>query len=97
MCAQLTCERMRQTEGMHLDVARFAPAIRPYRREWLRSDIAGGLAAGSVVIPQAMAAPVGTPARLLSRRFPPDQRFSQFTTSKSGIVKVLLLSASVPP
>jgi sulfate permease, SulP family len=46
---------VRQTEQMHPDVKRFAPAIRPYRREWLRSDIGGGLAAGAVVIPQAMA------------------------------------------
>ncbi|MCK0172980.1 SulP family inorganic anion transporter [Mycolicibacterium sp. F2034L] len=34
---------------------RIAPAIRPYRRQWLRGDILAGLAAGAVVIPQAMA------------------------------------------
>jgi MFS superfamily sulfate permease-like transporter len=32
-----------------------APAIRPYRRQWLRGDVLAGLAAGAVVIPQAMA------------------------------------------
>jgi sulfate permease, SulP family len=32
-----------------------APAIRPYRQQWLRPDILAGLAAGAVVIPQAMA------------------------------------------
>ena len=33
----------------------FAPAIRPYQRQWLRGDVLAGLAAGAVVIPQAMA------------------------------------------
>ncbi len=32
-----------------------APAIRPYQRTWLRGDLLAGLAAGAVVIPQAMA------------------------------------------
>ncbi len=32
-----------------------APAIRPYQQQWLRADILAGLAAGAVVIPQAMA------------------------------------------
>jgi len=32
-----------------------APAIRPYQRQWLRGDVLAGLAAGAVVIPQAMA------------------------------------------
>jgi sulfate permease, SulP family len=32
-----------------------APAIRPYQQEWVRADILAGLAAGAVVIPQAMA------------------------------------------
>ncbi|RDH78120.1 sulfate transporter [Mycolicibacterium moriokaense] len=32
-----------------------APAISPYRKSWLRPDILAGLAAGAVVIPQAMA------------------------------------------
>jgi sulfate permease, SulP family len=33
----------------------FAPAIRPYQRQWLRGDVLAGLTAGAVVIPQAMA------------------------------------------
>jgi SulP family sulfate permease len=32
-----------------------APAIWPYQRQWLRGDVLAGLAAGAVVIPQAMA------------------------------------------
>jgi high affinity sulfate transporter 1 len=39
-------------------IARFLPAItwvRGYDRAWLRRDVVGGLAAGAVVIPQAMA------------------------------------------
>jgi MFS superfamily sulfate permease-like transporter len=32
-----------------------APAIRPYQMSWVRADILAGLAAGAVVIPQAMA------------------------------------------
>jgi MFS superfamily sulfate permease-like transporter len=31
------------------------PALLPYQRQWLRSDVFAGLAAGAVVIPQAMA------------------------------------------
>ncbi|OBJ98638.1 sulfate transporter [Mycolicibacterium fortuitum] len=31
------------------------PGILPYQREWLRADIVAGLAAGAVIIPQAMA------------------------------------------
>jgi len=34
---------------------RLAPAILPYQRRWLRGDVLAGLAAGAVVIPQAMA------------------------------------------
>ncbi|HEV7761950.1 MAG TPA: SulP family inorganic anion transporter [Acidimicrobiales bacterium] len=39
-------------------MARFVPAVswlRAYRREWLRADLVGGLTAGLVVVPQAMA------------------------------------------
>jgi MFS superfamily sulfate permease-like transporter len=32
-----------------------SPALLPYQRQWLRSDVFAGLAAGAVVIPQAMA------------------------------------------
>jgi sulfate permease, SulP family len=32
-----------------------APWVRDYRREWLRRDLVGGVSAGAVVIPQAMA------------------------------------------
>lgn len=32
-----------------------SPALRPYQREWARADVLAGLAAGAVVIPQAMA------------------------------------------
>jgi sulfate permease, SulP family len=32
-----------------------APGILPYQREWLRADVVAGLAAGAVIIPQAMA------------------------------------------
>ncbi|MEW2478917.1 SulP family inorganic anion transporter [Mycobacterium sp. NPDC049093] len=31
------------------------PGILPYQREWLRADVVAGLAAGAVIIPQAMA------------------------------------------
>lgn len=33
----------------------FAPSLRAYRRTWLRADVLAGLAAGVVVVPQAMA------------------------------------------
>ncbi len=33
----------------------FAPSLKNYDRAWLSKDIVGGLAAGAVVIPQAMA------------------------------------------
>ena len=36
--------------GLHL-----APWLRGYERAWLSSDVVAGLAAGAVVIPQAMA------------------------------------------
>jgi high affinity sulfate transporter 1 len=39
-------------------VARFVPAagwLRAYRRDWLRADLVGGVTAGLVVVPQAMA------------------------------------------
>jgi SulP family sulfate permease len=29
--------------------------LRPYRRAWLRADVVGGITAGLVVVPQAMA------------------------------------------
>ena len=29
--------------------------LRTYRREWLRADVVGGITAGLVVVPQAMA------------------------------------------
>ncbi|MBI3689913.1 MAG: sulfate transporter, partial [Mycolicibacterium aromaticivorans] len=32
-----------------------APAIRPYRAHWLKSDLLAGLSTGAVVIPLAMA------------------------------------------
>ncbi|MET0930476.1 MAG: SulP family inorganic anion transporter, partial [Aeromicrobium sp.] len=35
--------------------AHLLPTMRGYRRTWLRADVVGGLSAGAVVIPQAMA------------------------------------------
>lgn len=39
----------------HFGLPELAPSLRGYQRAWLSKDIIGGLAAGSVVIPQAMA------------------------------------------
>ncbi|HEY9293112.1 MAG TPA: SulP family inorganic anion transporter [Microlunatus sp.] len=41
--------------GSAAKTAWFLPSLRGYRRSWLRGDVIGGLAAGTVVIPQAMA------------------------------------------
>jgi sulfate permease family protein len=42
------------TDAVRFGVA-VSPALLPYQREWLRGDVFAGLAAGAVVIPQAMA------------------------------------------
>ena len=47
VCAGHTC-----AVRFHVAVS---PALLPYQRQWLRGDVFAGLAAGAVVIPQAMA------------------------------------------
>ena len=39
----------------HPSSLQFVPSLRGYDRSWMSKDIVGGLAAGAVVIPQAMA------------------------------------------